>query len=135
MKKKKWLLFCGGVLTGIVLTIIFATIYVANKSGIGVPSTNSVTWFDKAGDKVNESSFEVFQVIGNDAALVYGQSEYGDFHFGMVYLLTNNEGKYYYDGEIIQVPNGKVVRQMGIYRYPTKDNFEKTVPIVQIVNK
>ena len=54
---------------------------------------------------------------------------------GAVYLLVNEDGKYYYDDEIIEVPDGKVVRQVGIYKYSTKNDFEKTVPIVQIMNK
>ncbi|MBQ3990668.1 MAG: hypothetical protein II630_07470 [Bacteroidales bacterium] len=53
----------------------------------------------------------------------------------MVYLLTNKDGKYYYDDEVVRVPEGKVARQVGIYRYQTESKFEKTVPIIQIMSK
>lgn len=125
---KKWLIFGGGVLTGVVLTFVFAFIFSASRSN------NGVTWFENAGDVIDESSFEVFQVISEDAALVHGKSECGSY-FGAVYLLTNGAGKYYYDDEIVKVPNGKVVRQVGIYQYQTKSDFGKTVPIIQIMNK
>lgn len=54
---------------------------------------------------------------------------------GAVYLLTNEDGKYYYDDEVVRVPEGKVARQVGIYRYQTESKFEKAVPIIQIMSK
>ena len=57
------------------------------------------------------------------------------YHFGPVYLLINEEGRYYYDDEEIIVPKGKVVKQVGIYQYQTKAELEKTVPIIQILDK
>lgn len=133
---KKWFIFGGGVITGIVLTFIVTIIYAANQPENGLESDNGMTLFDTPGETVNEESFGVFQVIEENAALVRGKGTFGgELHIGIVYLLINDEGKYYYDDEIIKVPNGKIVRQMGVYRYLTKDEFEKTVPIVKIVNK
>ncbi|MCH5310522.1 MAG: hypothetical protein J1E57_00950 [Prevotella sp.] len=121
---KKYLVFGGGVITGFVLAFIFA-IVVSQCS-----SSNGVTLFDAPGEIVNEKSFEVFQVLDENAALTHGEKGYG-----AVYLLTNSTGKYYYDDEVIIVPDGKVVRQIGIYQYETKNNFGKTVPIVEIMDK
>ena len=45
------------------------------------------------------------------------------------------ELEYYYDDEIVNVPSGKVVRQTGIYKYQTKSEDYKTVPIIEIVDK
>ncbi|MBR1688537.1 MAG: hypothetical protein IJ710_08430 [Prevotella sp.] len=131
---KKWLIFGGGVLTGIVLTFVFAFIFSASRSG----SDDGITWFEKPGDVIEVKAFQVFQVLGEDAALVKGQT-YEDLDLeiftGAIYLLTNEDGKYYYDDEIVKVPDGKVARQVGIYQYQTKSNFGKTVPIIQIMNK
>ena len=44
-------------------------------------------------------------------------------------------GKSYYDDQIIKIPSGKCVKQIGVYKYQTKDGFEKTVPIVDIRKK
>ena len=131
---KKWLIFGSGVLTGIVLTFVFAFIFSSSSSGSG----DGATWFEKPGDAIDVDAFEVFQVIGEDAALVHGKSrEYSSMEIfsGAVYLLTNEDGKYYYDDEVVRVPDGKVARQVGIYQYQTKSDFGKTVPIIQIMNK
>ena len=133
---KKWFIFGGGVITGIVLTFIVTIIYAANQPKNELESDNGMTLFDTPGEIIDEESFDVFQVIEENAALVRGKGiSGGELHIGIVYLLINDEGKYYYDDEIVKVPNGKIVRQMGVYRYLTKDEFEKTVPIVKIVNK
>ena len=129
---KKWLIFGGGVLTGVVLTFLFAFIFSASRSN----GDDDITWFEKPGDVIEANAFEVFQVLSDDAALVHGQS-YEDLEIfsGAVYLLTNEDGKYYYDDEVVRVPEGKVARQVGIYRYQTESKFEKTVPIIQIMSK
>lgn len=131
---KKWLIFGGGVLTGVVLTYLFAFIFFAGRSD----SDDGTTWFEKPGDVIETDAFEVFQVLGEDAALVFGKSRESssiEVFRGMVYLLTNKDGKYYYDDEVVRVPEGKVARQVGIYRYQTESKFEKTVPIIQIMSK
>ena len=133
---KKWLIFGGGVLTGVVLTFVFAIIFSASRSG----GSNGTTWFEKPGDVIDVKAFQVFQVLGENAALVHGQThedENLDFEIftGAVYLLTNEDGKYYYDDEVVRVPEGKVARQVGIYQYQTNSDFGKTVPIIQIMNK
>lgn len=125
---KKWLIFIGGVVTGMVLTFVFALIFYLNYSGLD----DRTTWFEKPGDVIDIEAFEVFQVLSEDAALVHAQSYR---YSGTVYLLTNDEGKYYYDDEVVKVPEGKVARQIGLYQYQTKSEFSKTVPIIQIMNK
>jgi hypothetical protein len=87
---------------------------------------------------IEVDAFEVFQVLSEDAALVHGKSrEYSsrEIFTGAVYLLTNEDDKYYYDDEVVRVPEGKIARQVGIYRYQTKSEFGKTVPIIQIMSK
>ena len=131
----KWLVYVGGIITGIVLMFVF--LFFVGKSY----NNKGITWFDKLGDTMEIKSFKVFQVIDKDAALVYGSSQIDisgssfNMYNGAVYLLVNEDGKYYYDDEIIEVPDGKVAKQVGIYKYSTKNDFEKTVPIVQIMNK
>lgn len=128
----KWVYFGLGVIAGIVLTFVFAYIYNASMA----KGNDGLTWFEEPGEVVDVKSYKVFQVIGDDAALVEGQTyENREIYTGTVYLLINEEGKYYYDEEIIRVPDGKVVRQVGIYKYPTKSDFIKTVPIIEIMDK
>ena len=113
------------------MTFLLAFLF-SNRSD----SNDGTTWFEKPGDEIEALSFEVFQVLDRDAALVHGATyEEYDIYSGAVYLLTNEDEKYYYDDEVIKVPEGKVVRQVGIYKYKTKTEFEKTVPIIQIMDR
>ena len=139
---KKWVVFLGGFLAGIVTTFILLFIFAAvqNKStdsiGEEAKSDNNIKMFDEPGDIVEDNNFKVFQVIAEDAALVRSQQDkYDDIYLGKVYLVVNNDGKYYYDDEILKVKEGKVFRQVGIYRYPTKNEDIKTVPIIMLLDK
>jgi hypothetical protein len=41
----------------------------------------------------------------------------------------------YYDDQVIKVPEGKCMRQIGVYEYQTRMETIKTVPIVQVMNE
>lgn len=150
---KKWVVYLLGILTGVVLTVagisLFA--YINNaQSDDGVTnnaqsddgktnnakSDDGITYFEKPGKIAEDKAFQVLQVIYENAALVTAKSdEVYDMYLGTVYLLVNDEGEYYYDDQKITAPAGKVFRQVGIYRYPTKDNNIKTVPVIQLMDK
>ncbi len=119
---KKFLIFVFGVITGVALTLAFVYF-------IRVTDDNNTIWFDKPGEIITESSFTVFQVLDDNAALAL------DDHYDAIYLLVNDEDKYYYDGEKVRVPKNKKARQVGIYKYATKDLNMRTVPIVQFFDK
>lgn len=126
---KKGLLFGSGFLSGVIVTIIVLIIIGLARQNNG--NLTGAKMFDAPGEVVNEKSFEVLQVIADNAALVCVSDEY----FGTIYLMTNNSGRYYYDDETIIVPKGKCVRQLGIYKYQTKSKDYKTVPIIGILDK
>ncbi|MCI7576456.1 MAG: hypothetical protein MSS82_06775 [Bacteroidales bacterium] len=129
---KKGLLFGSGFLSGVIVTIIVLVIIGLARQNNG--NLTGAKMFDEPGKVVNEKSFKVLQVIHDNAALVYGKDQYGDY-WGTLYLITNNNNRYYYDDEIIEVPKGKCVRQLGIYKYQTKSKDYKTVPIIGIRDK
>lgn len=146
---KKWMIFLAGIVFGIIVSFIYDK--VANKEDSKTQTEQKVEakiekepepepedmdglhYFEEPGDIIEGKSFKVFQVLANDAALVKGKSEY-DLYLGTVYLIVNDDKKYYYDEEIVKVPKGKVVRQIGIYRYPTRDERIKTVPVIMIMD-
>ena len=128
----KKLIFGGGCLTGIVLTIIVAFIlsYANQQPKIAIPGA---VFFDEPTEVFPESTFKVQQVVRDNAALVSaGSSSFSSL--GTIYLLVNHNNHFYYDDEIINVPAGKKVRQIGIYRYTTSLNLEKTVPVIEILD-
>ena len=139
---KKWLIFLYGTVTGIVLTILLAVVVNSLREGkeenvdsselVEKPTLkDDIKLFDEPGDIIEENSLKVFQVLTDHTALVRNINSY----IGTVYLITNKEKKYYYDTQEIDIPKNKVIRQIGIYRYPTQNDIIKTVPIIMIMDK
>lgn len=129
--KKIWI-FILGVITGVALLFI-VSLFISKTSS----SNNGVTIFPEAGEILSENQFKVFQVLEDGAALATELSSviYDSEFYSGINVLFISEGKHYYDDEIIRVPKGKCVRQIGVYKYPTKNGTEKTVPIVEISDK
>jgi len=132
---KNWIYFIGGVVVGIILTIVTLFFIGTNIIQEQEEEDQKTTMFEEPGDVIDVKSFKVFQVVEEGKALVHGESESSSGLFiGAVYMLTNDEGKLYYDDEIVKVPKGKEARQIGIFEY--KANLgQKTVPIVRIMDK
>ena len=126
---KKLLLFISGVVTGIVATILFATLVsIANQPNDGFPG---LTLFSEKGECITTSGeIEVMQVLAPNVALAWtGEILYSD---RILVLLINYDDKSYYDEQKIKIPSGKCVRQIGTYRYTAKNETIKTVPAVVI---
>ena len=127
---KKWLIFGGGIITGVILTMLFLFVLAKGKQN------DDFKLFEKPGEEINVNAFKVFQVLDDGVALVHGKSnEKYDIYGGPVYLLINDEGSYYTDDEIVEVPEGKVVRKVGVYHYQTNMELDKTVSVIEIMDK
>lgn len=145
---KKFLIFLGGFVAGILATILVAYfITLANK-----PIENGLlglTLFSEKGECITTTSknksceIEVFQVLAPNAALgsikyyideeLFEGKIYRDYDIlnDVVVLLINYDNKTYYDNQKIDISN-KCARQIGTYQYKTKSKIEKTVPAVEI---
>ncbi len=124
---KRFLIFIGGFVAGILATLLFAfLISVSNQPNNGLLG---LTIFPEKGECITtQSEIEVFQVIKPNMALVKA-----DNHFdGIMILLINHDGKTYYDNQKIKIPANKCARQIGTYQYTTKIGMDKTVPAVVI---
>ncbi len=122
--KKIWV-FILGIITGIILTFLFLFITAVSSNG----GRSGLNMFEQPGDcLISKSSLKVFQVLEPGAALTMIKDDYSS----AVYMLINNEGKIYYDDQIIKLPSGKCFKQFGTYQYETKDERLKTVPVVMI---
>ena len=142
---KKWLIFGGGVLTGIVLTLLLSIALYYKQNKVTAASEKApiesvaeedspITMFDEPGDVIETKSFKVLQSVCKGAALSYTE-ENGSYYMGLLCLLVDEKGKYYYDDEIVKVPAGKVVRQVGVFEYENGAGMAKTVPVVKIMDK
>ena len=54
-------------------------------------------------------------------------------NWGTVVFFAGDENSSYYDSQKINVPEGKVVKQVGTYSYMTQNEMYKTVPVVEIM--
>lgn len=124
---KKILIFAAGVVTGIILTFVFAIVY--NKS-----SNSNLTLFDYEGSCVSTNSFEVFQVLDNGDALASEIEPGHSIATGIIALFPAGNQSHFYDDQIISIPEGKCARQIGVYKYNSKLG-ERTVPVVAIRDK
>ena len=129
----KALTFILGIITGVVLTIV--TLFIIGKAtGAGQGSSDDgITMFEQPGDVIPAKKFEVLQVVPNGALAKSEDTKYGVSMFtGPIVLFLSDGQNTYYDDEVITVPKGKNVRQIGTYQYETRMGY-KTVPIVQII--
>jgi len=131
---KKWIVFLLGFITGIVFTFVVAFITASRSNS----DNNQMTFFEKPGECLSINNFEVMQVVGEGCALAY-EVKWNSIlerytSTDLLVLIINDNGEYYYDDQIIKVPRGKCMRQVGIYKYPTKMEIEKTVPIVKLMD-
>ena len=153
--KKKWV-FIIGMLTGVLFTTAFfaleddiralmrrsdtSEVMQARRDSLRLAEAEEMRKMEELHylaknvtfDEKSVKVFQVIQSINNDQALVYGKDEYGAY-YGTLYLLEY--GGMLYDGQIIKIPKGMVLRLVGTHRYITTDGGYKTVPKVKITDK
>lgn len=122
---KKWIIYVLGVITGIILTFVFAfCVNLSNNSGI-----IGLKMFEEPGDYMEYSQFEVFQVVESGCALAHA-----DESFGSIVFIIPNESQQFYDDQKIVLKNDQCAQHVGTYKYSTKMEIEKTVPAIRIVD-
>ena len=122
---KKWLIYLLGIITGIILTFAFAfCINLSNNSRI-----IGLEMFEEPRDYMEYSQFEVFQVLESGCALAHT-----DDSFGAIVFIIPNEKQQFYDDQKIVLKNDQCAQHVGIYKYSTKMEIEKTVPAIRIID-
>lgn len=121
MNKKS---FFWGVLTGAVLTFVILFVIGLAKEN----SSDPIQYLEKPVSYENktETSFEVFQVLGNAALATEEPSRYGED-----ILLNGNTvmilGENFYSDQIVTVKNP---RRVGTYSYTNNSGMPMTVPVI-----
>lgn len=126
---KNFLIFLAGLVTG--AGLLFGIAYFYNNSS----SYDGITMFEEEGDCISTNSFSVIQVVEGGALAIEHMDDMLGIPSGLVVLFIDEGGKSYYDSQDIKIPKGKCARQVGIYKYVSKEEVEKTVPVVAIRNK
>ncbi|WP_019036230.1 hypothetical protein [Prevotella amnii] len=123
MNKKSFFI---GMLSGIVLTIValFVIGFVRQKNN----EDDAIQRLEKPVSYENkkETSFKVFQVIGEDAALAKEISDKElDMYLGNTVVLI---GKDFYSDQVITMKNPQ---RTGTYNYMNNSGMPMTVPIIE----
>lgn len=127
---KKWVIFLLGMVTGCLVT--FVTLLVISRVHPGV---SQITVSEQQTEFTLAKKFEVFQVLGDGALAHCEDDEYEYEYFtGPVVYILNDDGNLFYDDQVIEVPDGKKVIQIGTYRYETQMG-EKVVPVLKLLNQ
>ncbi len=122
---KKWLVYVLGIITGIVLTFVFAfCVNLFNNSGIV-----GLEIFEEPREDMDYSQFEVFQVLESGCALANA-----DDSFDMTVFIIPDEKQQFYDNQKIVLKNDQCAQRVGTYRYSAKMGIEKTVPAIKIID-
>jgi len=122
---KKWVIYVLGIITGIILTFVFA--FCANLSNNS--KIIGLEMFKTPGDYMEYSQFEVFQVVESGYALANA-----DDSFDVTVFIIPDEKQQFYDGQKIVLKNEQCAQRVGTYKYNTKMGIEKTVPAVKIID-
>ena len=95
-------------------------------------ASDGIEIYDNPTRTIDIDAFKVMQVLPDGSALA--TSDDID-NMGVVVLFKANEDASYYDQQKITIPLGKCLKQIGTYRYTSRQDIEKTVPVVAIFDK
>ncbi|MDD7343266.1 MAG: VPDSG-CTERM exosortase interaction domain protein [Bacteroidales bacterium] len=121
MNKKSFFL---GLVTGVILT--FAALFIIGLVNQNSEANDPVQYLEKPViyENKKETSFKVFQVLGNAAlAIEISNKEYKWFHGNTVVILGEN----YYSDQVVNVKNPQ---RVGTYSYTNKGGMPMTVPVI-----
>lgn len=130
IKAKFILTYVAGIVTGIVL--LFVVGFFMPKSQATSASNDDIVMFEKPRGIVPGKVFEIMQVLPDGSALAT-VDDIGSGNLGTIVLFVGDEGTSYYDNQKINVPEVKVVKQVGTYSYMARNEMYKTVPVVEIM--
>jgi hypothetical protein len=123
---KKWIVYLLGIITGVLLTFIYAfCINLSSNSDIV-----GLELFEKPGDYMEYSQFRVFQVVESGCALAQADDDF----FDALVLIVPNENQQFYDDQKIILKSDQCAQNIGTYKYSTQMGIGKTVPAVRIID-
>ncbi len=138
IRTKFILTYLGGIITGALVVFSLGFFIAISNNPNRVAENNDVQLFDNPKQEVIAKTFKVMQVLPDGSALATYESlsyEGGSLEYGTVVMFLANDDESFYDDQVISLPKGKCFRQIGTYRYNTRQNIEKTVPVLGIFDK
>lgn len=130
LRTKFILTYVAGIVTGIVSLFVLGLFMEMSQATSA--SNDDVVMFEKPRGIVPGKVFEIMQVLPDGSALAT-VDDIGSGNLGTIVLFVGDEGTSYYDNQKINVPEVKVVKQVGTYSYMARNEMYKTVPVVEIM--
>ena len=126
---KNVLIFLGGLVTGIFLMVIVGYIYYKIGTNQNTKTNDPIHYLEKpvSYEGKTETSFEVFQVLGN-AALATEESDRIDddvLYYGNTVVIL---GENYYTDQVVTIKNPM---RVGTYSYTNNGGMPMTVPVIK----
>lgn len=126
--KKNILFFILGILLTLLCEFIFGLIIQMNNNYSGL------TLFEEKRNFIKVKQIKIFQTLEPNVALAHATSKPNAIldNNEIVVLIVGDDNTNYYDEQKIDIKKGQNIVQIGTYRYMNSENFEKTVPAVEI---
>lgn len=140
MKSWNWGSFIAGIVAGSLLTIVVSVVInnqmLANYDGKGIIPGLTMLKEGEQGSSFNTSSLQVMQTLSPKLALAHigKESKYShevSYTGGILVLYIASDEVRLYDDQIIEIPQGKTLVQIGTYEYGSNLG-RRTVPAVSI---
>ena len=130
--------FILGVITGIILTFVFANI-IAKRSDSKTQTLEGTTFFKEYKETTNYQEVLILQSLLDGYGLAFGSTEEIDISLsallGPSFLYYEPGAESFYDYQIIDIGENEKLVQVGTYKYFTMDSTMRTVPMLQKVAK
>lgn len=127
---KKLLYFILGFISAIVLLFFVVFIFMPISTG---EAKEQIVYLEEPKEFSSSRVFEVQRVVDDTSAIAYEMKWYDGLEQylpeNIKVLITNDNDEYYYDKQIIKVPRGKKVEQIGVYH-----DYSETIPIIKIAD-
>ena len=127
---KMFLSFIAGGVCTVIAFFGVALFSVKNNNNSVEAENKDLVIFESPQQKVDVRELVVFQVLPNGNALARPTDIE---NISLVVLLLSEDNVAYYDKMKIKLNRGESFMQVGIFKYNTKNDFEKTVPVVKVV--
>ena len=124
---KSVLIFIGGMVTGILLMVLVGFIFYKIGTNQNSAENDPVQYLEKpvSYEDKTETSFKVFQVLGNAAlASEISNKEYKWYNGNTVVILGEN----FYNDQVVTVKNPQ---RVGTYSYTNNGGMPMTVPVIE----
>ena len=122
------LIFLAGAVLGAVITFLVYSLSSYNAA-------DNIRLFSTPGRNIKATSFEVVHVLDFGAAVVKVKNGNDSTTNRTNAVLMNKQGDFYHDDQIIDVPKGKCVKQIGVFTHDAHSGIVQSIPLLDIYSR